>query len=165
MIEAISSALANAKLVRGNVDQNAVAGASNVAGNLQNLEKAQVQLAPYVSLFIQVDNNFNKAVLQIRDSETGDVQNQFPSETTLRARAAQAEIETQAIRDSVRSPEISESSQSSAPVRLANDVNTEAPAQSGGSTRFAESQIASAAFSAQSLAQSGQSSSSVSVFA
>lgn len=50
---------------------------------------ARMPLAPYISPYIAVNNDYNKAVLQLRDSETGDVINQFPSEQTLQARQAQ----------------------------------------------------------------------------
>ncbi|MCB9988723.1 MAG: hypothetical protein H6868_05225 [Rhodospirillales bacterium] len=46
--------------------------------------------APYVSPYIHVDLNYDKAVLQIRDSDTGDVLNQFPSQKRLEALARDA---------------------------------------------------------------------------
>jgi len=39
--------------------------------------------APFVSPYIHIDLNFDKAVLQIRDSDTGDVVEQFPSNSRL----------------------------------------------------------------------------------
>lgn len=78
MIEAVNSVLSNSPLVRGSVDQASVARAEiqSVASSPQ---------APYISPYISVDINYNKAVLQIRDSDTGDVLNQFPSQSRLEA--------------------------------------------------------------------------------
>lgn len=41
--------------------------------------------APYLSLYIKVDVNFDKAILQMRDNESGDVLRQIPSESQLEA--------------------------------------------------------------------------------
>ncbi|MFP4312685.1 MAG: hypothetical protein ACLFR0_00035 [Alphaproteobacteria bacterium] len=151
MIEAINSAVANATLVRGNAGQ--VSNASSIS-KLQELQKVEMPLAPYVSLFVQMNNEYNKAVLQIRDSDTGDVQNQFPSETTMRARAAQAEIETQSVRNLVREASSEDNSNNSAPsVNIPSAEIIVSGQSSESNTRVAEAQIASATFSAQALAQ------------
>lgn len=41
---------------------------------------------PYVSPYVALDPRFKTAVLQIRDSDTGDVRDQFPSHAVLEAR-------------------------------------------------------------------------------
>lgn len=169
MIEAVNSVVANAALLRGNADQGQQARLNNFASS--NSERAQLTLAPYVSPYIQIDTNFNKAVLQLRDADTGDVVNQFPSETTMRARAAQAEISSQAqIADAIAprnegAPESAASFGRLSPyVRLETEI---ASGSTGSSTaRVAESQIASAALSAGAIASSSAAQSSgVSVFA
>ena len=79
MIEAVNSVISNANLLR----QGATQG-----GNLrpQELESvSEFPLAPYVDQ-ISLDTNFDTAVLEIRDSDTGDVLRQFPTESTLEAR-------------------------------------------------------------------------------
>ncbi|MCB1530687.1 MAG: flagellar protein FlaG [Rhodospirillales bacterium] len=95
MIEAVNSVLSNAPLVRGNVEQQAAS--RSFAANPERVQ--EVARAPYVSPYIHVDVNFDRAVLQIRDSDTGDVLRQFPSESQLkaytRAQAAAAALETQ----------------------------------------------------------------------
>lgn len=168
MIEAVNSALANATLLRGNTEQASALRSQAPAGNLEQLEKVEVQLAPYISPFVQVDTNFNKAVLQIRDRDTGDVKRQFPSETTMRARAAQAEIESQSIRDvsSQGTSEQSEAPRAARPEgrgRILVDTSVSSSQNSG--ARVAEAQIASASFSAQAIASSAQGGSSVSFVA
>lgn len=163
MIEAVNSAVANAALLRGNVEQAASVRSGGNAGNIQNLEKPESQLAPYVRLFVQVDNDFDKAVLQIRDSETGDVENQFPSETTLRARAAQAEIESQSIRN-VAEAVTPETSNSSAPTPTIQSGSRDSVTQQATSTPAAFSSQASQALLSSS-ASSQSSASSVSVLA
>ena len=85
MIEAVNSVISNAPLIRGNADQ--VAASNNFAADAAAVEQvARAPLAPYISPYISLDTNYDKAVLQLRDSETGDVVNQFPSEQTLRSR-------------------------------------------------------------------------------
>lgn len=81
MIEAVNSVISNATSLRQSAEQ--VASARSLAANPERLQ--EVPQAPYISPFVHVDLNFDTAVLQIRDSDTGDVVNQFPSESTLRA--------------------------------------------------------------------------------
>lgn len=84
MIEAVNSVVANSSLLRGAAEQVSVA--RSLSANPERVQ--EVARAPYVSPFIYVDVNYNKAVLQIRDSDTGDVLKQFPSEQTMQVRAA-----------------------------------------------------------------------------
>jgi hypothetical protein len=88
MIEAVNSVLANASLSRGSAVQ------ASSAANVQQQSVAELPKAPYISPYIAVDYNFDKAVIQIRDSDTGDILNQFPSESRLRAlQAEQAQLQ------------------------------------------------------------------------
>ena len=89
MLEAVNSVISNAPFLRPNAEQ---ASSARIA-----LDEATVSApqAPYVSPYIHVNNDYNKAVLQIRDSDTGDVLKQFPSEQTLAARQRQAEAQRQ----------------------------------------------------------------------
>ena len=170
MIEAVNSAVANASLIRTNGDQSQQARLSSIASSSNTEEGVELQLAPYVSPFIEMDTNFNKAVLQIRDSSTGEVQRQFPSETTMRARAAQAEIEAQSVRQIVQQS----SSDTNASRAESSGINTQESATNSqinnvrsqsDSTPSAQSQIASAAFSAGALSGSTAQTSGVSVLA
>lgn len=82
MIEAVNSVISNASLLRQSAQQVAVAvQASESAESV-----AKVPLAPYISPAIHVNYDFDTAVLAIRDSDTGDVLAQFPSESALEAR-------------------------------------------------------------------------------
>ena len=85
MIEAVNSVLANAQVLRGNAGHVAVEQALSVVSSDDDGE-VTVPQAPFVSPYIAVDLDTNTAVLQIRDSDTGDVIRQFPSETRLQAR-------------------------------------------------------------------------------
>jgi FlaG protein len=89
MIEAVNAVVANASLLRGSAEQ--ASAARSFAANPARVQ--EVIQAPYVSPFIYVDVNYDKAVLQIRDSDTGDVLKQFPSEQTMaiRSRIAQSQ--------------------------------------------------------------------------
>ncbi len=82
MIEAVNSVVSNAPLIRGSLDQTNSARATDVEIEVS----AAAPQAPFVSPYVYVDVNFDTAVLQLRDSDTGDVLRQFPSESTLEAR-------------------------------------------------------------------------------
>ncbi|MCK6418079.1 MAG: hypothetical protein L6Q57_03960 [Alphaproteobacteria bacterium] len=88
MIEAVNAVVSNAPLIRGQVDQVDAARAAVEASAPQASEvtSAGGPRAPYVSPYIFMDVNFDKAVLQLRDGDSGDVVQQFPSESTLEAR-------------------------------------------------------------------------------
>lgn len=89
MIEAVNSVISNAQLARFSADQ--VATLSSFAADTQAVESvARGPVAPYISPYISVDTRFDTAVLQIRDSDTGDILTQFPSEATLEQRRTQA---------------------------------------------------------------------------
>ncbi|MAE52249.1 MAG: hypothetical protein CMH27_10600 [Micavibrio sp.] len=172
MIEAVNSAVANASLLRSNVDQSQQDRLNSLSTAAVEGEGVELQLAPYISPFIDIDTNFQKAVLQIRDSSTGEVQRQFPSETTLRARAAQAEIEAQSIRQAAATdrsgqPVTSARGEGSGASQIDN-ASTESQvivsAGNSSGSRTAEAQVASAAFAAGALS-GAQSSGSVSVIA
>ncbi len=93
MIEAVNSVLSNASYTKAVVDQQSVAG--SFAANPDLVQTASVQ-APYISLYIKVDVTYDKALLQLRDPDTGDVVQQIPSETQLEAyRRAQRVAESQ----------------------------------------------------------------------
>lgn len=81
-IEAVNSVLSNAPYTRAAVQQQSVA--ASYAANPARVQEANLQ-APYISLYIKVDTNFDKAVLQIRDTDTGDVVRQIPTESQLEA--------------------------------------------------------------------------------
>jgi hypothetical protein len=74
MIEAVNSVVSNASLLRQSAQQANSAAASNSS------------VPAYLSLQIEVDTTFDTAVLQVRDSDTGDVLRQFPNESTLQSR-------------------------------------------------------------------------------
>lgn len=85
MIEAVNSVVANSSALRAQAEQ-----ASAARSFTANPERTQeVVQAPYVSPYISMDVNYNKAVLQIRDGDTGDVLKQFPSDTALEFRSRQ----------------------------------------------------------------------------
>ena len=82
MIEAVNSVLSNASASRQVVEQQ-----STVRSNAANPTKIQEAAAktPYVSPYISLDKGSNRAVLQIRDSDTGDVLRQYPTKTQIKA--------------------------------------------------------------------------------
>ncbi len=110
MIEAVNSVIANASVLRGPAEQ--ASAARSFAANPDRVQ--EVILAPYVSPYIHVDVNYDKAVLQIRDGDTGNVLKQFPSEAALEVQSRlAARLSTQAQAASVPEREVRRSSSSS----------------------------------------------------
>ncbi len=149
MIEAVNSVLANASLVRTGSGQDDVVRAE--------VQRAQndVPKAPYISPYISLDNNYNAAVIQIRDSETGDVLTQFPSESRLRAKQ-QEQVVLQAPpqpQQQVQSVDTSSQQVASAGF-VAQSISSDIGVPAASSGGIAQAQIASAALA--SGAQSGQ---------
>lgn len=83
MIEAVNSVVSNANLLRTQPEQ-----VVQQRPETASLERVEAPLAPFISPYIQVNTQYDKAVIQIRDADTGDVLNQYPSEETLASRQA-----------------------------------------------------------------------------
>lgn len=83
MIEAVNSVVANAPLLRGSSEPTNAARSNT--GRVQEVTSAAASMpqAPFISPFIFMDVNFDQAVLQIRDPQTGDVVEQIPSRSRL----------------------------------------------------------------------------------
>lgn len=97
MIEAVNSTLATSSVTRNVAEQ--LSSARSFAANPEKVQ--EVARAPYVSPYISVDVNFDRAILQIRDSDSGDVLTQYPTESQLRAYQRAQQTQT----TDVRSPE------------------------------------------------------------
>jgi uncharacterized FlaG/YvyC family protein len=82
MLEAVNSVLSNASYTKAVADQQSVV--NSYAANPDRVQQVSQQ-APYLSLYIKMDVNFDKAILQMRDNESGDVLRQIPSESQLEA--------------------------------------------------------------------------------
>lgn len=95
MIEAVNSALANSVATRGEVVQ-----ASSTNSFAANPERIQaVAPAPYLTTKVRMDNDFDRAVLEFREAETGDVISQTPTEQQLQAYRKQTTDATIEVRD------------------------------------------------------------------
>ena len=95
MIEAVNSALASAQVLRSTSERSGNASASSAGA-----EAIVAPQAPYISPYVTFNVDRNVAVLQLRDSETGEAVEQIPSEQTLqrqeqfaRSRAAADEVQ------------------------------------------------------------------------
>ncbi len=146
MIEAVNSVLANAALSREATSRQADLSLQVAAS------KPSTPQAPYISPFIALDGNSKTAVIQIRDSDTGDVLTQYPSESRVRELQAQQKARLQSSSADTQY-EFSDTSSSEgqgyqAPVGL--DVQSIEIAQSGsdfGRADIAQAQLASVALS------------------
>ncbi len=81
MIEAISTAVQTAPLIRGNANQ--VSTSESIAANPERVQ--QVVQAPFISPAIGFNTDYNKAVLQIRNGDTGEVIETIPADSRLEA--------------------------------------------------------------------------------
>lgn len=129
MIEAVNSVLSNANYTKVAVEQQSVA--RSYAANPQRIQEAPQ--APYISPYVVMDVNFDKAVLQLRDADTGDVVRQIPTESQMeaykRAQAAATQKSTNQARveSAAAEAQVSEtSSASSASVSVAAPTVIEA---------------------------------------
>ena len=164
MIEAVSSVLLNAQSIRSSTDRVDVAAASNAVS--EGVDVSKVPVAPYISPYISIDNNSNQAVLQIRDSNTGDIVNQFPSEARLEQIRRQ-EIERQRLATNPDAPPTTTASARQTTAQQAQqvqDVNnfssaqTQVQAQSFASSTTGVSDIGSAQIASAALASAVQAS-------
>jgi len=80
-VEAVNSVLQAGPVIRGNAEQNSTAESS---GNPERVQK--VAEAPYVSPYFTVDVQTNTFVTQIRDSSTGKVIEQIPSQRNIQVK-------------------------------------------------------------------------------
>ena len=83
MIEAVNSVLSNASASRQVAEQQSTV--RSTAANPNRVQEAAAGRAPFVSPAISIDRESNRAIIQIRDSDTGDVVRQFPTEGQLKA--------------------------------------------------------------------------------
>jgi hypothetical protein len=81
MIEAVKSTVASNALLKGNVDQSSTL--NSFAANPDKIQN--VSQAPYVSPTVRVDVNTKIAILEFRESLSGQVLAQIPSEQAIRS--------------------------------------------------------------------------------
>lgn len=82
MIEAIKSTLSASPVLQKNLEQ--ASNARSFAANPDKEQEVSPEI-PYVSPSVRVDNNAKMAILEFRDSTTGDVMIQIPSEAQIEA--------------------------------------------------------------------------------
>lgn len=81
MIEGVNSSIASSVLVRPAVDQ--VERVASYSANPNQVQR--VAAPPYLSLNVAMNYTIDKAVLQFRDAESGEVLSQIPSEKQIKA--------------------------------------------------------------------------------
>lgn len=163
MIEAVNSVLSNAQVLRGSTE--GIDSARSFAANPERVQEISTPQAPFISPFISVDVNFDTAVLQIRDSDTGDVVQQFPSEARLeeQQRAARAAQNARLATSEQTEPQAPQGTDFTS-IQSQNTGVSNISASSG-SPGVAEAQIASQALAAGAQAGSGNLSAGVNVAA
>lgn len=108
MLEAITSSAMNAVAARVDTEKVSALRSSAITASTA----APSATAPYYSPYIIVDSNFNKAILAIRDNETGNVTQQYPTESQIkaykRAQQVQAEVAASIAEASQPQPDVSQ---------------------------------------------------------
>ena len=111
MVETVETVTLNkSPILRSNAQSNTrtVLSAKNTDKNQQAAEELRVVdkvEIPYISPFVHVDVNYDKAVLQLRDSSSGEVLEQFPSKKVLEERRIER-VRTEAeLSQPVKAPE------------------------------------------------------------
>lgn len=155
MIEAVTSAVSNAQQVRAATDQTATL--NSFAASQQAVESvSRGPVAPYLSLNVAVDTTYDTAIFQIRDSGTGDVIDQFPSEPTLQQRQAQAARQEAAREEAARQQQAPSTADVSSTTFQASVIaqQSSAPSLEGSSAGVAQAAVAALSAGAQSGATS-----------
>lgn len=81
MIDAIAMTVANAAYARVETQKLGVQPAP-----VRPLPAVKASVAaPYISPYVIVDDGFSKAILAVRDSATGNIMRQYPSESQIKA--------------------------------------------------------------------------------
>ncbi len=94
MIEAVKSTVASSAVMRAGIDQNSTQ--NSYGANPTRIQ--QIAQAPFVSPTVRVDVTTKMAILEFRESGTGDVVTQIPSESQIRAyKLREAKEDAQAI--------------------------------------------------------------------
>jgi len=111
MIEAIKSTLALSVTTKNTVQQNSTAKSLSA-----NPDKTQeVAKVPYVSPYIRVEQETGKAVLQIRDSDTGNIRYEFPTKNQIEAYKKVQKEASKAALAATDNPDITQEQESNKP--------------------------------------------------
>lgn len=88
MIEAVNAVVSNSQVLRSIAEQ--VSTTQNLSANPARIQSAAIS-APYLSPHVDYNGANSKPIFVVRDSSSGEVIKQFPSEAQIRAynRAAQ----------------------------------------------------------------------------
>ena len=82
MIEAVKSTLSASPVLQKSMEQ--MSNTKSFAANPDKIQEVASDI-PYVSPSVRVDNNSKLAILEFRDSGTGEVMIQIPSEAQIEA--------------------------------------------------------------------------------
>ena len=106
MVDNVSSIGASNALPRPNVQTQNQAQHFELDGPASNPGPS----APFISPKVEYSNDFDRTVLLIRDSDTGEVVQQYPSENQLRA-YQRAQSVSPSVTETAQAPEASQQSQ------------------------------------------------------
>lgn len=94
MIEAVNAVVSNAQILRSMAEQ--VSATQNLSANPARIQTAAVS-APYLSPHVDFNGGNSKPIFVVRDSSSGEVIKQFPSEAQIRAYNKAAQVREQVI--------------------------------------------------------------------
>ena len=97
MIEAVNAVVSNSQILRSMAEQTATT--QNLSANPARIQSAAIS-APYLSPHVDYNGGNSKPIFVVRDSASGEVIKQFPSEAQIRAYTRAAQVREQVIAQS-----------------------------------------------------------------
>ena len=94
MIEAVNAVVSNSQILRSVAEQTATT--QNLSANPARIQTAAIS-APYLSPHVDYNGGNSKPIFVVRDSSSGEVIKQFPSEAQIRAYSKAAQVREQAM--------------------------------------------------------------------
>jgi hypothetical protein len=94
MIEAVNAVVSNAQILRSMAEQ--VSTTQNLSANPARIQTAAAS-APYLSPHVDFNAGNSKPIFVVRDSSSGEVIKQFPSEAQIRAYNRASQVREQVI--------------------------------------------------------------------
>lgn len=94
MIEAVNAVVSNSQILRSMAEQ--VSSTQNLSANPARIQSAAIS-APYLSPHVNLNGGNSKPIFVVRDSASGEVIKQFPSEAQIRAYNKASQVREQVI--------------------------------------------------------------------
>lgn len=136
MIEAVKSTIAVAELARAALDQKA--SSQSFSAKPEKPDEIVNATAPYISPYLAFDSDSNRMILQLRESDTGDIVEQIPSKRQLAAYRRPVENEKVNTADETKVAEKAETEAKDEVVLRADEPSTAPKAETANVSQSSE---------------------------